>query len=160
VISGPRQYDRGGSGGGYDRGGRGGRGGGRDGGRGGRARYTGVRPNLAYPVKTNMFLLKASAATSGDVFQYCVEIFQARKKFTVDDDGVRKFSHAEIIPDRDKVDTGRASELARGILSKLGRDENLAFAYDGESLNSTYHFKGFRTTQISSKVLCVINKLM
>ncbi len=148
MLSGPRQYDRGG-GGGYDRGGRGGRGGGRDGGRGGRARYTGSRPNMAYPVKTNMFLLKANAATAGDVFQYYVEIFQARKKFTEDDDGVRKFSHTEIIPDRDKVDTGRASELARGILSKLGRDENLAFAYDGESVNSTYHLVSFGATQTS-----------
>jgi hypothetical protein len=150
MISGPRQYDRGvGGRGGYDRGGRGGRGGGRDGGRGGRARYLGVRPNMAYPVKTNMFLLKANADTAGDAFQYYVEIFQARKKFIVDDNGVRKFSHTEIIPDRDRVDTSRASALARGILSKLGRDENLAFAYDGESLNSIKPFKCFCVTQTS-----------
>jgi hypothetical protein len=140
MLSGPRQHDRGG-GGGYDRGGRGGRGGGRDGGRGGRARYTGVRPNMAYPVKTNMFALTPNVAITDDVFQYYVEILQAKKIFSTSEDGVRHFSHPEIIPDRDKVDAGRAGELARGILKKLAHDENLMFAYDGKLYFAAFTFK-------------------
>jgi hypothetical protein len=146
MLSGPRQHDRGG-GGGYDRGGRGGRGGGRDGGRGGRARYTGVRPNMAYPVKTNMFVLTPSAAITDDVFQYYVEILQAKKVFVTSEDNTRHFSHPEIIPGRDKVDAGRAGELARSILKKLAHDENLAFAYDGKlhcaTFSSEYTFSDF-----------------
>jgi len=122
---GPRQNDRGGYSGGRGRGG---------GGRGPRATYRGARPNLAYPVKTNMFALTPKPNVTEDGYQYLVTVFQAKKVFTVGEDEKRIFSHSEIIPNKEPVDATRAGELIRGILNRLRRVETLSFAYDGNSL--------------------------